>query len=314
MSENDVFIIGHSGFVGQALFKKINKKKNKIYLISNKNTLNLKNEFSYNVFKDYRWFKLLKNNCTIFFLAFNNNLYELEKNDSYIKEIKKFSEDFNKYIEDKKIFVNFIFTSTVTIYGSTKRKKIVNEKLKDNPKSNYDKAKLALEKTFFKYEKKNNLNFISLRLSNIYGANFFHSQVNRGFMIKLIHNIYKKKNVAIFGNGKNLRNYLYIDDLIDVLILSSKKIKSISGKTFIVCHNKSISFNNVVKIISKNLSIKPEITTVPYPKKINQIEKRSFRGSNLLLKKYIGWRPKVEINSGIKKIIKAIKLYEDNKL
>ena len=37
---------------------------------------------------------------------------------------------------------------------------IVNEKLKDNPISNYDKAKI-LEDVFFKYEKEKNINFVS---------------------------------------------------------------------------------------------------------------------------------------------------------
>ena len=312
MKQDDIFIIGHSGFIGQALLKKVNKKKKKIYLISNKKSFNLKNEFCYDVFTDFRWFKLLKNNSTIFFLAFNNDLYELEKNESYIKKIEKFSNNFNKYIEDKKIFVNFIFTSTVTIYGITNSKKLVNEKLKDDPKSNYDRAKLALENIFFKYERKKNLNFVSLRLSNIYGVNLFNSQVNRGFMNKLILNIYNKKEVFIFGKGSNLRNYLYIDDLINVLILSSKKIKNISGKILIVCHNKSTSFNNIVKIISKILNTSAKIKKTPYPNNINQIEKRSFRGSNFLLKKYIGWKPKININSGIRNIIKAIKIYEHN--
>jgi nucleoside-diphosphate-sugar epimerase len=311
MSQNDIFIIGHSGFIGKALYEKV-KKKNKIYLISKKKIFNLKNEFCYDVFTDFKWFKLLKNNCTIFFLAFNNNLYELEKNKSYIKKIEKFSKNFNEYIEHKKIFVNFIFTSTVTIYGNTSSRKLVNEKLKDNPKSNYDRAKLAIENIFFNYEKKNNLNFVSLRLSNIYGVNLFNSQVNRGFMNKLILNIYNKKKVIIFGKGSNLRNYLYIDDLINALVLSKKKIKNISGKILIVCNNKSISFNNIIKIISKTLNTSTEIKKTPYPNNINQIEKRSFRGSNLLLKKYIGWKPKININSGIKKIIKAIKIYEHN--
>ena len=42
---------------------------------------------------------------------------------------------------NKKINVNFIFTSTVTIFGKTSRKVLVNEKFKDRPLSNYDRSK-----------------------------------------------------------------------------------------------------------------------------------------------------------------------------
>lgn len=312
MVKNDILIIGHSGFVGQALYKKIKNKKNNIYLISKKKTLNQKNEIACDVFSDYSWFKLLKNNCKIFFLAFNNNLYELEKNQSYIKKINKFCIDFNEYVLNKKIKINLIFTSTVTIYGKTNSKIIVNEKLKDKPLSNYDKAKKMFEDIFFRYEKLNKINFVSLRLSNIYGSNNLNKQINRGFLNKLILNMNKNKIISVYGTGNNLRNYLYIDDLVNALILSSKNINKISGKIFILCNNKSYSFNKIINIISKILVTNVKLNKISYPKNVNVIEKRSFIGSNKLIKKYINWKPKTNIKSGIKKILKKINNYENN--
>ena len=87
-----------------------------------------------------------------------------------------------------------------------------------------------MEDVFFKYEKERNINFVSLRLSNIYGLGHLDEQINRGFLNKLILNIYKEKKIHIYGQGNNLRNYLYIDDLVDAIILSSKKIKKFQVK------------------------------------------------------------------------------------
>jgi UDP-glucose 4-epimerase len=312
MSEKNILIIGHSGFIGQSLYEKFKNKKKNIFLISRKKIFNQKNEVACDVFNDYSWFKLLKNNSKVFFLAFNNNLYELEKNQLYLKKIKKFSINFNEYILKKKLKIDFIFTSTVTIYGKTDANILVNEKLNDNPISNYDRAKKILEDTFFKYEKEQKINFVSLRLSNIYGLSHLNTQINRGFLNKLILNIYKEKRIYIYGRGNKLRNYLHIDDLVDALILSSKKMKKISGKIFILCHNKSYSFNDIIRITSKVFKVNIKLTKINYPKNINSIEKRSFTGSNKLIKNYIGWKPKINIQSGIKKILTTINRYANN--
>ena len=307
MKKKNILIIGHSGFIGKSLYKVLDKKKNKIILISRKIKKKKTNEFSINVFKNFSWFKFLKNETTIFFLAFNNNLYELEKKKNYINEIKKFSEEFNKYIVDKKLNINFIFTSTVTIYGKTNSIRIIDETFKDRPLSNYDRSKKIFEDIFFKYEKQNKIKFVSLRLSNIYGANLSGEQVNRGFLNKLILNINEKKKISIFGTGNNLRSYLFIDDLIQALTIASKKINKLTGKIFIISSNKSYSFLSLIKIISKLTKQEVKIKKIAYPKHMNEIEKRSFRGSSKLFQNKTGWKPKIQLKSGIMKVFSIIK-------
>ena len=92
--------------------------------------------------------------------------------------------NFNEYIIKNKMKINFIFTSTATIYGITNINQLVSEKFPDNPISIYDKSKLCFEKTFINYTRKSNLNFISLRLANIYG---YYSQKNRLIEVLLIN-------------------------------------------------------------------------------------------------------------------------------
>ena len=142
-------------------------------------------------------------------MAYNNDLYNLEKNRNYISKINKFCIHFNEYIIKKKIKINFIFTSTATIYGITKKNQIVNEKFPNNPTSIYDKSKLCFENIFIDYTKKTNLNFISLRLANIYGFYSLKKQMNRGFINKLINKSINDIKIDIFGRGTNQRSYVY---------------------------------------------------------------------------------------------------------
>lgn len=304
MQEKSFLIIGHTGFIGQKLLEKIKKEKKQLFLISRKTSRkNLKNEFEYDVFNNYSWFKYLKNNMTIFFLAYNNDLYNLEKNKNYISKINKFCIHFNEYIIKKKIKINFIFTSTATIYGITKKKQVVNEKFPNNPTSIYDKSKLCFENIFIDYTKKTNLNFISLRLTNIYGFYSHKKQMNRGFINKLINKSINNIKIDIFGNGTNQRSYVYIDDLINALLITAKKIEKLKSNIFLICDNKSYSFNQILNIIRKNLKKKIKVKKVNYPKFMHEIEKRSFKGSNNLFKKNTGWLPKIKFNFGIKRII-----------
>lgn len=313
MQKKNILIIGHTGFIGQKLLEKIKKGKNKIFLISRKisKKVKIKNEYEYDVFDNYDWFKYLKNNMTIFFLAFNNNLYELEKNKNYVLKVAKFCFNFNEYIIKKKIKVNFIFTSTATIYGITNKNRIVNEKFTDNPLSIYDKSKLYFEKIFINYSSNKNLNFVSLRLTNIYGYYFHHRQLNRGFLNKLINKSINNTNIKIFGDGSNQRSYIYIDDLINAILITAKKINKLRSKIFLICDNKSYSFNQITNIIQKILKKKIKIKKIKYPKLIHKIEKRSFIGNNSLFKKKTGWSPKIKLNFGINKIIQET--LRDNK-
>ena len=313
MQKKKILIIGHTGFIGQKLLEKIKKEKNQIFLISRKisKKVKIKNEYQYDVFNNYKWFKYLKNNMTIFFLAYNNNLYELEKNRNYILKIAKFCIRFNEYIIKKKLKVNFIFTSTATIYGITNQNQIVNEEFPDNPLSIYDKSKLYFENIFMNYSRNKNLNFVSLRLTNIYGHYLHNKQINRGFLNKLIKKSINNTDIKIFGNGSNQRSYVYIDDLIDAILITAKKINKLRSKIFLICDNKSYSFNQITNIIKKNLKKKMKIKKIKYPKLIHKIEKRSFIGSNSFFKKETGWSPKIKLNIGINRIIKETLM--DNK-
>ena len=140
-------------------------------------------------------------------------------------------------------------------------------------------------------------------MTNIYGQYSHNKQINRGFLNKLVHKSINGAKIEIFGNGSNLRSYIYIDDLIDVILISAKKIKKLKSKVFLICDNKSYSFNQVLNMISKNLGRKLKISKINYPKSIHKIEKRSFKGSSKLFKKSTGWTPKIKFNHGIKKII-----------
>ena len=140
-------------------------------------------------------------------------------------------------------------------------------------------------------------------MTNIYGHYSHKKQINRGFLNKLINKSINGDKIEIFGNGSNLRSYIYIDDLIDAILIAAKKIKKLKSKVYLICDNKSYSFNQVLNMISKNLGKKLKVSKINYPRSIHKIEKRSFKGSSKLFKRNAGWSPKIKLIFGINKII-----------
>ena len=306
MQKKSYLVVGHTGFIGRKLVDELKKSKSNLYLVSRKikKENKIRNEFSHDVFNDFSWFKYLTNNMTVFFLAYNNNLYELEKDKHYLNQIVIFCTKFNEHIIRNNLRINLIFTSTATIYGITNSKQIVNENFPNNPISVYDYSKLLFEKIFQYFSVESNIKFVSLRLTNIYGYHFVRKQKNRGFLNKLIYYTMNKKNIDILGSGLKKRSYLYIDDLIKALIITENKIKKLKSKEILVCGDDSHSFNEVLSIISKNLDVKMKIKKKKYTKKTHSIEKRSFIGNNNFFKKKTGWKPSIKLHVGINKIIK----------
>ena len=119
--------------------------------------------------------------------------------------------------------------------------------------------------------------------------------------------------IIVWGNGKEKRDLLYIDDLVEFVILILKKQKS-KFKIYNCGLGKSYSINQIVKKIIKISNKKLKIT--------NDIGKPNINTSLYLncslARKELDWKPKISIDEGIKKQFyggKKIKMkfYKDKK-
>ena len=97
------------------------------------------------------------------------------------------------------------------------------------------------------FERKNGTKFDVYRVSNVYGEGQ-DTKKGIGIINTFLENIIKENKVRIFGNGENVRNYLYVKDLAELLTLSLRNDADSSG-TFNVASNDSLSINELVQII-----------------------------------------------------------------
>ena len=119
---------------------------------------------------------------------------------------------------------SFIFASSAAVYGNVDKLPIRESQMK-KPCSFYGFSKNINEEQIKYYSKELSINFFVLRLFNIYGGNNSLNN-NFGVISKWIKNINLNRNIVLDNRGKCTRDFVYIDDLLRVIIniFSKKKI------------------------------------------------------------------------------------------
>lgn len=196
-----------------------------------------------------------------------------------------------------KLFQRFkgkiIYTSTASVYGQSD---IIptpeNAEIRTN--NAYDQSKYIAE--LFLQQRGN---YTTLRLSNVYGINQRADNPYCGVIGRLIHNIINGKTVKINGNGKQTRDYSFIDDVVDAIIIAINK--DALNTEINIATGVETSIIQLIKIIedaTDQLSIVDHIDK----RKIDGITRRCLDIKKA--KSLLGWSPKNNIDFGIEKTVK----------
>lgn len=218
-----------------------------------------------------------------------------------------------------------IFFSSSAIYEK-EVKKPFNENITNQPVLMYSTSKYLAEKYFDSVARSYKINILSLRLANIYGRNQDYFRKQMPFLGYLIKNTLANKKMILYAKGNYKRDYLFIDDLIN-LILKILKYKKFSNKHYIfnVGSGNAYSVLDFLKIINKITRIKPNVkwgnknnywkkykglyfAKIKLNKKLikEEVEKKVFLNSNKV-KKFFRWSPKTSIETGLKECINYAK-------
>jgi len=178
------------------------------------------------------------------------------------------------------------------IYGNQK-KKIYSESDKTNPISPYAISKLTIEKYLEYYKVQYGMDYLILRYSNPYGQgqNVMGSQ---GIIPIFLNLIKKEEPIPIFGDGKHIRDYIYIDDLIRATqSIFDKKTKH---KIYNIGSGQGATINEVVNLIEKITGKKAEIMNFPR----RQVDVKRIVLDTSLIKQVIDFKDITPLEEGIK--------------
>lgn len=158
-----------------------------------------------------------------------------------------------KMIKDKDVKLIFL-SSGGTVYGNHDIQPL-DESVLPCPINHYGNMKLCIENVIRTFNYQMNKNMIIARISNPYGpGQDFHSGV--GFIDAVLKKAIENEPIEIWGDGKNIRDYIYIEDVCRML----KSLLEYQGKidTFNISSGVGSSQNEIVQI-ARRLGLDPKI-------------------------------------------------------
>lgn len=257
-------ILGGRGFIGSHLCERLSKIGHKVRVFTHSNSqseLHINNLESIEIFKgdflNSRDVEEAMDTCDVVFHLISSTLpntsnkspvYDIESN--LVPTINML--DLAVKHQIKKI----IFTSSGgTVYGIPSRIPI-NENSPTNPICSYGITKLAIERYLYLYSYLYDLDYCVLRLANPYGKGqkIISTQ---GVIAIFIHKMLCNKTIEVWGDGTIIRDYVYIDDVVNALITAIDY--NGKEKVFNIGSGRGTSINDLIAEMEKTYSRKVKV-------------------------------------------------------
>ena len=307
----NILVTGGAGFIGSHFVDLLvtKKKIKKIVVVDNLDDGTLKNLS-----------KSLKSHKVIFKKADLRNLGKIKKLFKDVNIVVHFAalSDVVPSIVDPRLYLENNINGTINILESMKAfgvKKIVyaassscygipkkyptNENSKMDPRYPYAMSKLICENVIEHWSKVYGLNFISLRLFNVYGT---RSRTNSAYGAALGVFLKQKllsKPFTIIGNGNQKRDFVYVTDVCEAFYKAS--IKNLSNNKINIGFGKPRKINEMVDIIGGSKIYIPKRPGEP------DITHADIR----LAKKILSWKPKINLEKGLERVLKNIDYWKN---
>ena len=317
-----ILVTGCAGFIGYHLCKDL--------LINNKNSIfgidNLNNYYDVTIKKNR--LKKLKVNKKFFFYKIDiknekklKNFFEKNRFDVVIHLAAQAGVRYS--IENPKTYIqnningffnvidlstrykikHFIYASTSSVYGNTKKFPIKETDNTDFPLSLYAATKKSNEVIAYSYSNIFGLATTGLRFFTVYGP-FGRPDM---FLYKYVDSIFNKKKFKLHNYGKHIRDFTYISDVTGAIIklINSKSSKKIPYQVFNIGNGNPQKLMKFIKYIEKILNFKPLIQKI---KKQKGDVYKTHSDINLLQKR-IAYKPSRNTLRGINNFIEWYKKY-----
>ena len=295
-----ILVTGGAGFIGSNIVDELIEKKHKVVIVDNLATGNIKN-----VNKKAKFYKVSVCDKKKIDDIFKNEKIDIVIHHAAQLDVRKSVEDpcFDADVNIKgalnileackntKVKKIIFASSGGTIYGEC-GSKAPDEKAFANPLSPYGVAKLSVEHYIKAYSALYGLKYTILRYANVYGP---RQDVNgeAGVVAIFIGKMSKNEDVFIFGDGKQLRDYVYVKDVVSANI---KSLTKGNNEVINIGTNKTTSVTKLAAELSKIMNYKKK--PVFKPKRNGELFKSFLNISKA--KKVLNWKPDITISQGLK--------------
>jgi nucleoside-diphosphate-sugar epimerase len=195
-----------------------------------------------------------------------------------------------------------VFAGTVTEVGLPVDLP-VNETHPDQPLTVYDLHKCIAESYLKHYVREGVVRGTVLRLANVYGPGPKSSSADRGLLNGMIRKALRGETLTIYGHGKYMRDYVYVEDAAQAFLRAGAKIDPVNGRHFVIGSGKGHTLAEVLNLVADRVALRTGqrvsvIHTAP-PTQQSPIEARNFVADTTGFAQATGWTARVSLVEGI---------------
>lgn len=192
--------------------------------------------------------------------------------------------------------IKIVFASTRQLYGKPDYLP-VDEKHPIRPVDVNGINKLAGEWYHLLYNNVYGIRACALRLTNTYGPGMRVKDARQTFLGIWVRLILEGKPINVFGDGLQLRDFNYVNDCVEALLLAGAS-DSANGKVYNLGSSEVISLSDLAKMIV-SIEDKGSYELVPFPEDRKAIDIGDYYSDFSLITKELGWKPKIELKAGL---------------
>ena len=177
----------------------------------------------------------------------------------------------------------------------------VSETTPSDPRGIYEISQLSAEMICRTYTRIHGIRTVPLRLTNVYGprGQMKHSQF--GVVNWFVRLALDGKPIPIFGSGKIMRDFLYVDDCVEALVRAAAEPKAI-GEILNVGHDRPSTFLEVAEVLQEILpGTRIEFTDFTPERKAQ--EPGDFVSDITKIRGLLGWEPKTSLRDGLARTV-----------
>jgi UDP-glucose 4-epimerase len=304
-----ILITGGAGFIGSHLVEKLLIKNNEILIIDNLMTgkkENLSFEGNYELFIDDLGSEKSLNKIT----EFNPDVcFHLAAQASVVVSVSNPALDFDHNILQPILLLKtllktnckkFVFSSSGgTIFGEPVNVPTSEEDFAGEPQSPYGVAKKRLNELIQIITKDTNMSYSILNFSNVFGPR--QDPHGEAGVISIFSNKFlSNEQPIIYGDGNQTRDYVYVMDVVEAMILSSKTEENLFLN---IGTGIETSVNQLVEIMKDKFN--SDIEPIYQDAREGELLRSVLDNSKALAS--IGWKPVYDLNIGMEKVVDWLK-------
>jgi UDP-glucose 4-epimerase len=194
--------------------------------------------------------------------------------------------------------VRFLHLGTTTQLGPLQYQP-ADEKHPEFPTDIYSANKCVAEKYALIYTKAHQIDATVLRISNVFGPRASIHSPEFTFNNYFIGLALQDKAITVYGDGAQMRNVLFIDDVVNALVLIAQEQKS-KGEVLLLAGDQHYSVLEIAQQTVEHIG-SGKITNIPWPEERKKVDVGDAVISNKKIKSLIDWTIEDNLESGLTK-------------